>query len=57
MKVTPYGVTGKLSLSTDIMSRRIFNWIKSVKSGNVSEYCLFNESIILNQVLHIRYVL
>lgn len=39
------------------MSRRNFNWTRSVKSGNVNEHCLFNESITLKRVLHIRYFL
>ena len=51
------GVKVKLSLSIDVKSRRNFNWIRSVKSEIVSEYCLFNESITLNQVLQIRYFL
>lgn len=39
------------------MSRKNFNWVLSVKSENVNEYCLFNESITFNQVLQIRYFL
>lgn len=39
------------------MSRKNFNWVASVKSENVNEYCLFNESITFNQVSQIRYFL
>ena len=39
------------------MSRKNFNWVKSVKSENVNEYCFFHESITFNQGWHTRYFL